>query len=125
MMHTIPKEYTHDAKLITLYNTGFKDGYYSNAIGRPILDDQVLTDSERLCYKHGINDGLEKRRNESKTEWKKELKKRIYELDAPSECPFCGGKVSRHGLIVNNGFWVWASCTVCDTILANKRSDEA
>ena len=65
MMHTIPKEYTHDAKLITLFNTGFKDGFYGDRLDHPILDPhQVLSDEERICYQRGVTDGVNKRREE-------------------------------------------------------------
>lgn len=59
----VPKEYQDDAKLVTLFNTGFKDGFYGDKLDHPILDPhQVLTDTERLCYKRGVGDGARKYR---------------------------------------------------------------
>ena len=58
MVHPIPKEYTHDARLMTLYNTGFKEGYYRTEI----MDTrQVLSDPERLVYAQGLTAGRKKR----------------------------------------------------------------
>ena len=62
-MYTIPKEYTHDAKLVTLYNTGFKEGYWR----QEILDSrQVLSDEERLAYANGRRAGMKKRTEDEK-----------------------------------------------------------
>lgn len=69
MKHTIPPEYIHDAKLITLYNTGYKDGYYADRLDHPILDKhQVLSDMERLCYANGRRAGELKRKEEKENE---------------------------------------------------------
>lgn len=58
MMHDVPREYRHDAKMITLYNTGFKEGFYNISI----LDDrQIMTDYERLAYSNGRKAGQLKR----------------------------------------------------------------
>ena len=58
MMHSIPPEYSHDAKLITMYNTGYKEGYYRTEI----LDKrQIMTDAERLAYAQGLTAGRKKR----------------------------------------------------------------
>ena len=57
-MYTIPKEYASDAKLITLYNTGFKEGYWR----MEIMDSrQVLDDYQRLAYANGLAAGRKKR----------------------------------------------------------------
>lgn len=69
MMHSIPPEYSHDAKLITLYNTGYKDGYYANRLNHSILDEnQILTDAERLCYANGKRAGELKKKKEMEHE---------------------------------------------------------
>ena len=62
MMHEIPREYRHDAKMVTLYNSDFKEGYY----GLDIIDTrQVMSDYERLAYANGRRAGELKRKEVS------------------------------------------------------------
>ena len=62
MMHEIPREYRHDAKMVTLYNSGFKEGYY----GLDIIDTrQVMSDYERLAYANDRRAGELKRKEAS------------------------------------------------------------
>lgn len=68
MMHTIPREYTKDARLITLYNNAFKEGYYRNVV---IVDTRdIKTDEERLAYAHGLRAGRLRRKEVDENEQK-------------------------------------------------------
>lgn len=59
-MHKIPREYTHDAILISAYNNGYRDGYDGD-----VFPPKMKTDEERLAYANGRREGKLKRRKEN------------------------------------------------------------
>lgn len=121
MLHYVPKEYKHDAKLVTLYNVGFKEGYYTEPLNnKKILDKQILTDNERLAYQNGVSAGKAKRRAEKTTNWKDDLRSVVESLKKPNECPYCGGDVSRFGWVLNDSYYAEAKCSVCGAVVDKK-----
>lgn len=51
-MYKIPREYAHDAALISAYNLGYQHGYSGDPTPRA-----MKTDAERLAYANGRREG--------------------------------------------------------------------